>query len=46
VFETLKRKVSTFDKSELENAAKLYGKVRTKKLIKELLHGTQVSTSR
>jgi len=46
VFETLKRKVSTFDKSELENAGKLYGKVRTKKLIKELLHGTQVSTSR
>ena len=46
VFEALKRKVSTFDKSELENASKLYGKVKTKKLIKELLHGKEVSTSR
>jgi hypothetical protein len=46
VYQALKRKVSTFDESKLDNAAKLYGKVKTKKIIKELLHGKKVSSSR
>jgi hypothetical protein len=46
VHEALKRKLSTFNKAKLEDAAKLYGKVRTKKLLRELLNGKKVSTSR
>jgi hypothetical protein len=36
----------TFNKSGLENAAKLYGKVKTKKILKELLDGKEVPSSR
>lgn len=32
----LEKKLSTFDRQSLENAVKLYGKVKTKKLVKEL----------
>lgn len=36
VVQTLKRKLSSFNRQSLENAVKLYGKIKTKKLIKEL----------
>lgn len=36
VVQALKRKLSSFNRQSLENAVKLYGKVKTKKLIKEL----------
>lgn len=36
VVRALKRKLSSFDRQSLENAVKLYGKLKTKKLIKEL----------
>jgi hypothetical protein len=39
----LKKKLSTFDRQKLENAVKLYGKVKTKKLIKEL-YGKNLSS--
>lgn len=36
VVRALSKKLSNFDRQSLENAVKLYGKVKTKKLIKEL----------
>lgn len=36
VVRALEKKLSTFDRQSLENAVKLYGKVKTKKLVKEL----------
>jgi hypothetical protein len=39
VLEALKRKKATFDKVELNHAARLYGKVKTKKIVKELVDG-------
>ena len=36
VIQILKRKLSNFDRQTLENAVKLYGKVKTKKLILKL----------
>ncbi len=36
VVRALSKKLLTFDRQSLENAVKLYGKVKTKKLIKEL----------
>lgn len=36
VVRALRKKLSSFDRQSLENAVKLYGKIRTKKLIKEL----------
>lgn len=36
VVRALEKKLSTFDRQSLENAAKLYGKVKTKKLVKKL----------
>lgn len=38
IVQILKRKISSFDRQSLENAVKLYGKVKTKKLIK-ILYG-------
>lgn len=36
VVQVFKRKLSSFDRQSLENAVKLYGKIKTKKLIKEV----------
>lgn len=36
VVRALEKKLSTFDRQSLENAVKLYGKVKTKKLVKKL----------
>jgi hypothetical protein len=36
VVRALEKKLSSFDRQPLENAVKLYGKIKTKKLIKEL----------
>lgn len=36
VVQALSKKLSNFDRQSLENAVKLYGKIKTKKLIKEL----------
>ena len=36
VVRALSKKLSNFDRQSLENAVKLYGKIKTKKLIKEL----------
>ena len=42
----LRRKLSTFQRSKLEESVKLYGKVKIKKLFKELLNGKKISASR
>jgi hypothetical protein len=36
ILSTLRKKIPSFNRREVENAGKLYGKVKTKKLIKEL----------
>ena len=46
IIKNLKNKISTFHKSKLELAAKLYGKIRTKKIIKSVFYGQDFSTSR
>ncbi|HAZ11506.1 MAG: hypothetical protein A2X86_11010 [Bdellovibrionales bacterium GWA2_49_15] len=46
VLTTLEKKLSNFDKSKLEVAAKLYGKVGTKKYLGKLLHGKKIPSSR
>lgn len=42
----LRNKLSTFQRSNLEQSVKLYGKIQTKKLFKNLFNGKKISTSR
>ncbi len=46
VLDLLKKKFESFDSKSVEEAARLYGKVKTKKLVQALLNGQKVSSPR